>query len=856
MEFTIRSKRITIKSYNITRCIYMGCILLFCILPLFFLLFNIVGADTSYVFQDPGFHEAVKNSFVYTLVSSLLTTILALVTAYFLNFSTLKHKKIFNILLTIPMLVPTLSIGLGIRVCSGTNGFFDQMFGFNKDLLGYSGLILGSIVVSFPPTFLVLYDALRYENKESYDAANILGIRKFSTFFKITLPYLFKPLIIAFLASFTLIFSDYGIPMEVAGRIKTLPMYLYEQAMTNFKYGRAALVGLILLIPAVVSFILDIFLKEDNGGESKNALLPASKAFNIITIVFISLVVFFLLIPQASFVSLAFMKGYPNNIQFSMKNLANVFDAVHGVGLGKYISNSILIAIATGVVGTAFAYTAAYFTSRIEEGILGKILNFLAMASIAIPGIVLGIGYIFIFQGTNGFFYGTVAIIVAVNVAHFLGSPFIMAKNCLSKINKDYEIVGNTLGLNRFRVFFKVLIPSSIGTIIEMFSYFFLNSMITISAVAFLSTYKTQPLAVLITTYERTGNYEMQAVVSFIIILINLVFKGCTAILTYIFVTRKERRKGIEFMELNKYQFSILTFLEKHGKGKYTQRELSDMLTISLGTINRELNFCTELGYVQVDVKGDMSITEKGLLVLEPYRVRKAIILAAGFGSRMAPVTLDIPKPLVKVNGTRIIDTLLDALVEKGITNVLIVRGYKKEQFDQLLEKYPFVKFVDNEEYNVTNNISSAMKALDYMERCYICEADLLVKNKDLIQKYQYNTNYLGIKVSETEDWCLFKKGIYIDHYQQGGENCYQMIGISYWNEADGKKLSEDIKKLYHSRAGKENFWDNAPLKVYKKDFKITIRECYKPDIVEIDNFSELVALDDSYKDYKDHDKF
>lgn len=855
MELMIKNRRISIKPYNISRCIYMGCIFLFCILPLFFMLFNIVGADASYVFHDSGFYDALKNSILYTLVSSLITTILALLAAYFLNFSSLKHKKIFNVLLTVPMLVPTLSIGLGIRVCSGTNGFFDQMFGFNQNLLGYSGLIIGSIVVSFPPTFLVLYDALRYENKESYDAASILGIGKFSTFFKITLPYLFKPLIVAFLASFTLIFADYGIPMEVAGRVKTLPMYLYEQAMTNFKYGRAALIGVVLLIPAIISFVLDIFLKEDKGGESKSALMPVNKGFNILTICFVSVLIVFLFIPQLSFISLAFMKGYPNHIQFSIQNLSNVFASVHGVGLSKYISNSILIAVLTGIIGTIFAFSAAYFSARIE-GILGRILNFLAMASIAIPGIVLGIGYIFIFQGTNGYFYGTIAIIVAVNIAHFLGSPFIMAKNCLSKINKDYEIVGNTLGLNKFRVFIRVLIPSSIGTLIEMFSYFFLNSMITISAVAFLSTYKTQPLAVLITTYERTGNYEMQAVVSFIIIAINLIFKGCMAILNNVFVTRKEKRKGKEFMELNKYQFSILAYLEKNGKGKYTQRDLSDALTISLGTINRELNFCTECSYIQVDSKGDMEITEKGLMVLEPYRVRKAIILAAGFGSRLAPVTLDVPKPLVKVNGTRIIDTLLDALVDKGITNVLIVRGYKKEQFDQLLDKYPFVKFVDNEEYNITNNISSAMKALDYMDRCYICEADLLIKNKDLIQKYEYYTNYLGIKVSETDDWCFYKKGIYIDKYQQGGENCYQTVGISYWDETDSKKLRESLKKLYQSRAGKENFWDNAPLKAYKKEFKITIRECYKPDVVEIDNFSELVAIDDSYKNYKDHEKY
>ena len=166
------------------------------------------------------------------------------------------------------------------------------------------------------------------------------------------------------------------------------------------------------------------------------------------------------------------------------------------------------------------------------------------------------------------------------------------------------------------------------------------------------------------------------------------------------------------------------------------------------------------------------------------------------------------------------------------------------------------MKFIDNPEYNVTNNISSFMKAIEYVDRCYICEADLLISNPNIITKYQYTSNYLGIKVVETDDWCFNKKGSYIDGYKQGGTNCYQMVGISYWNEKDSEKLREDVKKLYNSKAGKENFWDNAPLRNYKKDFKIEIRKCFKSDIVEIDNFSELVSIDSSYQNYPGHDEY
>lgn len=842
------------KNHEIFRAIYISCIFVFCLLPLIFLLVNISSSDITHVFKDKNFYSALGNSFLYTFISASISVVLSLLTAYFLTFSNIKGKKVFVVLLTLSMLVPSFSIGLGIRVLGGINGFLDQLFHIHTEFIGMPGLIIGSVTMSFPPTFLVLFDSLRYENKESYDAANIMGVKRLSTFFHITLPYLKKPLITAFLACFTLIFSDYGIPMELMGRVKTLPMYLYEEATVSFRYGRSALVGLVLLIPAVVSFILDFILKEDKGDEAKKQNTKPSTLFNVISIIVISLVFIILFIPQLSFISLAFMEGYPHHIHFSLTNLSNVFSSVHGIGLTNYIINSLVMSLLTGLFGTVFAFTAAYFCARFD-GKLGKVLNFISVSSIAIPGIVLGIGYIFLFKDTNGFFYGTMAILVAVNIAHFLGSPFIMAKNCLSKINKDYEVIGDTLGISKVRIFFKVLVPNSIGTIIEMFSFLFLNSMITISAVAFLSTYKTQPLSILITTYERNGKYEMQAVVSFIILVINLLFKLIIGVIQKLIDKNKHKKEG-EYMALNKYQFALLTFIEKKGKIKFTQKMLADELTISLTTVGKELAYATEMDYLQINSKNEIEITEKGLKALEPYRVRKAIIIGAGFGSRMAPVTLDTPKPMVTVNGKRIIDTIIDALVSKGITNIVIVRGYKKEKFDALLEKYPFIKFIDNEEYNRANNISSLIRATEYIDRCYICDADLMISNPDVINKYEYATNYLGIKVEETEDWCFTKKGYYIDSYKQGGEDCYQFIGISYWDESDSVKLKAAVQKLYKSRGGKECFWDDAALKYYKKDFKIQIRKCYKSDIVEIDNFSELVALDPSYKDYPGHENF
>ena len=234
------------------------------------------------------------------------------------------------------------------------------------------------------------------------------------------------------------------------------------------------------------------------------------------------------------------------------------------------------------------------------------------------------------------------------------------------------------------------------------------------------------------------------------------------------------------------------------------------------------------------------------------YEANKAIILAAGFGSRMVPVTLDTPKPLVKVHGTRIIDTLLDALLEAGIEDITIVRGYKYECFDELLPKYPNLKFIDNPLFDSTNSISSAMAALDLLEGgCYICEADLLIANPDVIRKYHAGSDYLGSFVRETDDWCLSEKDGYATNYRKGGSECFNCYGISYWTPEDCEQLREDIQEVWEEEGGKDVFWEFVPLVLRKENYQVRIHECQKADVVEIDSFQELIALDPTYKHYK-----
>ena len=293
---------------------------------------------------------------------------------------------------------------------------------------------------------------------------------------------------------------------------------------------------------------------------------------------------------------------------------------------------------------------------------------------------------------------------------------------------------------------------------------------------------------------------------------------------------------------INRKQFDVLDYLVSNQDKKVSQRKIASELNVSVGSINKTLLELNELGLVY-----ENKITEKGVSELEPFKVKRAVIIAAGFGSRLVPITLNTPKPLIRVKGKRFIETLLDALVEVGIEEIYIVRGYLGKQFDELLYKYPTIKFIDNEKYNEANNIASVLLAKDYLKNAYILEADLFLYNNKLIKKYQYSSNYLGIPVEETNDWCLYTSNNYISRVAIGGKNCYKMVGISYWNEEDGIKLARDIQEIYNAPGGKERYWDQVPLEYCKNNYKLSVRQCKEEDIVEIDTFNELKAIDKSY---------
>ena len=294
---------------------------------------------------------------------------------------------------------------------------------------------------------------------------------------------------------------------------------------------------------------------------------------------------------------------------------------------------------------------------------------------------------------------------------------------------------------------------------------------------------------------------------------------------------------------LTKNEFEILTEFEKNSG--ISPKELACKIKGSFEKLQGEIKNLEDKGFIK-----DKKITDKGLEALEPYRVKRAIFIAAGMGSRMMPITINTPKPLVRVNGIRIIDTLIDACIEAGIEEIIVVRGYLKELFDQLKYKYPNIKFVDNPNFLTYNNISSAYLVRDKIGGSYIFESDIYLVNKKLITKYQYKSNYLAVSVEETADWCFdtdsSKK---IIDLHKGGKNCFHMFGISYYDEETGKLFAEKVESVFlHTPGGKDCFWDDVLCHYYPDISEIYVRKCSFDDTIEIDTFDELCKIDERYE--------
>ncbi|MBQ5711631.1 MAG: ABC transporter permease subunit [Oscillospiraceae bacterium] len=518
---TLRKSRFSFGKAELTKLVLALVFVSMVFIPLI-RMFSYMDADSiRRVVSSPVFGKAVLNSLTSALLGTVLTTVLALVLALCVERTRIPCKGIFAIIFVLPMLIPSISHGMGLVILLGNNGIISNLLGLDWNIYGLGGIVTGSVLYAFPVAYLMLSDVFHYEDGSAYEAARVLGIPKLRQFTAITLPFLKKPLISVVFSIFTLIITDYGVPLMVGGKYTTIATVMYQEVIGQLDFGKGAVYGTVLLIPAVIAFIADLMNKDKgkSGFVTKPCAVSKNKLLNLGALVFCVLIALMTLLPLVSFGLLAFTEDYPTNLTFTLDNVMKAFK----LKAGTYYTNSVLIALGTAVVGTAIAFMTAYLSARMKSK-LSRFLHLSSMTSAAIPGMVLGLSYVLVFKTTP--IYGTVLVLILVNVVHFIASPYLMIYNSLSKINENLEGVAHAMGIKRACLIRDVLIPQCKYTLLEMFSYFFVNCMMTISAVSFLATTRNKPVSLMINQFEAQMQLECAAVISLMILGTNLIIKG------------------------------------------------------------------------------------------------------------------------------------------------------------------------------------------------------------------------------------------------------------------------------------------------------------------------------------------
>lgn len=488
----------------------------FTIFPLIKMLLYIDLSAITKVFTSYSFKNAIVNSLTSTIISTVIVVIFSFLLAFLIERSNMKNKNLFKIIFSIPMLIPSIAHGIGLIYLLGNNGILTNLFKINTSVYGIKGIVIASVMYAFPVAFLMFSDILKYENSSQYEIAKVIGMSKLEQLKEITFPFLKKPTISIIFTVFTLIITDYGVPLTIGGKYTTISVLMYQEVIGQLNFNTGAVYGAILLTPAVLTFIIDKFatLKRSNGF-SPIENNPKYNAFAYSYCIFFTIIT---ILPILAFL----LKG------LTIDNINSLLEK----GIIKNIFNSLTISIFTAIIGTVLAFIGAYQTQRVNSK-MTLLLNSVCILSAVIPGIVLGLSYVLFFKGTS--IYGTMVILIIVNIIHFFSSPYLMLKNSLSKLDENLEFVGQILGVSQFRVIIDIIIPQCKNSLFEGFSYFFVNSMITISAVSFLSNTKNKPVSLMINQFNAQLQLDLATVVCCFILLVNLMIK-----MILFFFNRKE----------------------------------------------------------------------------------------------------------------------------------------------------------------------------------------------------------------------------------------------------------------------------------------------------------------------------
>lgn len=506
------------------------------------------------VLTGRGFLRALGNSFVISICSALLATVLAFILAYTIHYTNTgrRYKWLISKAAILPMLLPTITYGFAIIYSFGKQGLLTQLFGRQLfDIYGFNGLLLGYVVYTLPIAFTLINNAMGYIDKRFMIVSRLMGDSPLQTFRMTIVIPLLGTLATSFIQTFFLCFTDFGIPASVGGRYEVVASVLYEEMLGSIpNFGNGAVVALVMIIPSVVSITVLHILEKYNVRYNKISPIELKKGVKR-DIVFAVLSGAVLICALSMFIVMfvtPFIEEWPYRMNFTLEHVQAVFEDRQLYGV--YV-NSVIVALITALAGTLIAYGGALVTARSTvSGKLKKVIDSIALVTNTIPGMVIGLAYLFVFTGTP--LQNTFPIIIICNVVHYFSTPYLMMKNSLSKMNASWETTAMLMGDNWMKTIARVVTPNALSTLLEVFSYYFVNAMVTVSAVIFIAGARTMVITTKIQELQYFNEFNEIFVLSLLILFTNLIARAVFRRLAKMSESRQKTAKIYRFAEKKK----------------------------------------------------------------------------------------------------------------------------------------------------------------------------------------------------------------------------------------------------------------------------------------------------------------
>ena len=480
------------------------------------------------VLTGRGFLRALGNSFAISICSALLATVLAFILAYTIHYTNVgkRYKWLISKAAILPMLLPTITYGFAIIYSFGKQGLLTKLFGRQLfDIYGFNGLLLGYVVYTLPVAFTLINNAMGYIDKRFMIVSRLMGDSPLQTFRMTIVIPLLGTLATSFIQTFFLCFTDFGIPASVGGQYEVVASVLYAEMLGSIpNFGNGAVVALIMIIPSVVSITVLHILEKYNVRYNKISPIELKKGVKrdaVFAVLSGAVLVCALSMFVVMFVT-PFIEEWPYRMNFTLEHVQAVFEDRQLYGV--YV-NSVMVALITALAGTLIAYGGALVTARSTvSGKLKKVIDSIALVTNTIPGMVIGLAYLFVFTGTP--LQNTFPIIIICNIVHYFSTPYLMMKNSLSKMNASWETTAMLMGDNWLKTIARVVTPNALSTLLEVFSYYFVNAMVTVSAVIFIAGARTMVITTKIQELQYFNEFNEIFVLSLLILLTNLIARA------------------------------------------------------------------------------------------------------------------------------------------------------------------------------------------------------------------------------------------------------------------------------------------------------------------------------------------